>query len=478
MGTDNLGPHDEHHAGRDAYHAGRDVTINNYAPPGSARHRARGDALGEDHAARLLRAERIAHAIPVWWLRVPALARVAAAAAASDPGRAARLADEARQAALSGRDDMFQVKALGQAAAAAAAGSYDLASRLADEAEDVIRAATSRDKAQYLADLSVMTGGYDPGRSARLAREAEDAASALPDWDQRDAWREAAVAQVTHDPSRAKRLIDRAGRDDPSWTAESEQDRALEKLALAAATRDPDLAMAIIGFISADPERDDTRRKVSSALAACDIRQAERIARTITSRQKMDWALRNVGQAAASRDPDGAERIARALPSGNTDWPGLARVAAVVARTDPDRAARLADEVESAMSADGRTGDPSTQGWVASAVASHDPGRAARLADQAEQAAQAFLSEDDLNASLRLLYVGEPFEDWDPDRAERIATMIALENRRAEALGRLAAVVAGTNPDRVERIARSMTGDPSVPMAKVVEALTAGQAES
>jgi hypothetical protein len=58
--------------------------------------------------------------------------------------------------------------------------------------------------------------------------EAEDAANALPDWDQRPALREAALAQVSHDPSRAKRLIDRAGRDDPSWTAESQQNQALE----------------------------------------------------------------------------------------------------------------------------------------------------------------------------------------------------------------------------------------------------------
>jgi hypothetical protein len=77
-----------------------------------------------------------------------------------------------------------------------------------------------------------------------------------------------------------------------------------------------------------------------------------------------------------------------------------------------------------------------------------------------------------------LLYVGEPFDAWDPDRAERIATMIPVENRRAEALGRLAAVVAGTSPDRAERIARSMARDPSVPMSKVVEVLTAGQAEN
>ena len=454
------------------------MTINNYAPRESAPHRIRDDAPGEDQGARLLRAERIAHAIPALWVRAPALAQVAAAAAASDPRRAARLADEARQAALAIRDDMWQVKALGQAAVAAATGSYDLASRLADEAEHVI-SVTSRWKAQYLADLSVMTGGYDPGRSARLAREAEDAANALPDWDQPDALREAAVAQVTHDPSRAKRLVDRARHyDSLPWTAESHQDETLEKMALRVAARDPDLAMALIGFISADPKRDDARRRVSSALAPRDTRQAERIARTITSREVMDWALRYVGHAAASHDPYGAERIARTVSSGNTDWHGLARVAAAVARTDPGRAVRLADEVENAMnaiSADGRTVEPSTLGWVASAVAAHDPGRAARLADQAEQGAQAIVSENDVTGSLTLRSMSEPFDDWDPDRAARIATMISVENWRAEALGRIAAAAARTNPDRAERIARSMTGDPSVPMAKVVEALTAGQ---
>jgi hypothetical protein len=53
----------------------------------------------------------------------------------------------------------------------------------------------------------------------------------------------------------------------------------------------------------------------------------------------------------------------------------------------------------------------------------------------------------------------------DPDRAERIARSITDESGKARALGEVAKTLAATDPYRAERIARSITDEPQKVLA-------------
>jgi hypothetical protein len=181
-----------------------------------------------------------------------------------------------------------------------------------------------------------------------------------------------------------------------------------------------------------------------------------------------------------------AERIARTLSSEGIRAQALALLSAGVARLDPGRAAWLADEAEQAAAAvTDQAGRLYLLNGMARALAASDPARAARLADSAEQAAYAmtgrsredhlFYWSEELAASdpdraervasaitdqkrkeRALAQVAEVVAGSDPDHAERIARVITDDYQQAQALRDVAEAAADSHPDHAEQIAYTL----------------------
>ena len=184
-------------------------------------------------------------------------------------------------------------------------------------------------------------------------------------------------------------------------------------------------------------------------------------------------ALTDIASTLAGTDPGRARELAdQAIAAADhIDDPAaqaeaLAGIASALAGTDPGRARELADQ---AIAAAGHIDDPAAQAealaGIASALAGTDPGRARELADQAIAAAGQI--DDDVDQDRALARVVARLARTDPDWARAVANRVDYPWSRAEALGSVAAALAGTDPasvgeltDRAMAAADTPGGDP------------------
>ena len=133
---------------------------------------------------------------------------------------------------------------------------------------------------------------------------------------------------------------------------------------------------------------------------------------------------------------DDAERAAHSITSERSRVSALADVATALATTDPVRAERVAQSITS------------------------DRSRASALTTSASAAALDPWESNAAKASA-LADVATALTATDPDRAERVAKSITDMWYKASALTAVATALTATDPDRAERVARSITSDRS-----------------
>ena len=279
--------------------------------------------------ARILTdALRAAWQIPDEDFKAQALARIAGAVAATDPGRAGRLIADAERIAWSIQDEGPLV--LISVTRAVAATDPDRAERIA-------RSISSNPTVQAMA-LAIVAGAVaatDPDRAERIA----DAT----------------------DPDRAERMA-------RSFSYPEFEERALADIARAVAATDPDRAERIDAqSISSNPTAQALAlADIARAVAATDPDRAERIAQSISYPELKALALADIAGAVAAADPGraglliaDAEEAAQSIdenyghiydnyaqsvaqPINYRDYQVLAwaRIAGAVAATDPGRAGR------------------------------------------------------------------------------------------------------------------------------------------
>jgi hypothetical protein len=237
-------------------------------------------------------------------------------------------------------------------------------------------------------------------------------------------------------------------------------------------------------------------KRLSDRAARC-INHAEMIAQLITEPEGKASALIKVAKAVTATDPDRADRllddaemIAQLITEPERKASALIMVAKARAAIDPDRADRLLDDAETIGES---ITEPDTRALklilVAEARAATRPERAARQLGFAVSIATRMTDEDGKSSMLSDIamaaltdldlaeYITDLITDekWksetlrviakaavaaaEPDRAERIARSITDEEQSSWALGGVAQSLAATDPDRAESIARSIPTD-------------------
>ncbi len=368
-----------------------DLQQDDPAPDDPPPHRPRGGrgvpSRRHQATAALTKAERVAEGINFGYRRAEALATIAKAVAATDPGRAERLWSDAEHTAA--RVDNEGMKAVALA--------------------HIARTMTATDpgRAQHLA--SVIT---DPGLKERVLLAITTALAAT-------------------DPDRAERLA-------ATITRSEIRVEALAAIAKASAATDDRLwneALQTADRIPSAARKELALAHIASALATLDPDRAERLAATILLDDARSVALGNMAIALAPTDPDRAERLAaRITPDGHREA-AQAELAVRLAPTDPARAARLLVTI---------TRDETKADALAAlmkASATTDPRGTARLA--------ATITDPRLQAEVlatiaRTLTTTAPHEAehlW--TRAVETAESIADEGWRAAALANIAAILLG-----------------------------------
>ena len=424
------------------------------------------------------RAEQLAARITDASSRAGALAALIRAVAASDPGRARMLADEAEQAASGPRDYISRA----DLAAALAAVDPDRARRLAEEAEQLARSAVDPGPRFPLAELAAIFVTADPDRARRLAEEAEQLARnevhAWPDTQLKELaealagtaqceMAEKVINVITAPEPRAEatktlavalaragerqlaeQLLETIGSNHPSgWTA--------EKLAVALAKAgEHDDAEQLISTNSGSRARAAGMRRLSGVLARDgQYERAERLARAITRSWHRITAITVLAEELTRAGQyDHAEQVARTL----SDPVRLARVlgvlSAALAATAPDRARSLAEEAEQLINT---IPAPVTQiaslGNLSMVLAKSDPARAIGISDKAEHLLQAISdlqTRDPLLQDLSRFAAGSGNYSY----AEELARTITEPRLLAATLSYLAATLAGSDTARAHSL--------------------------
>ncbi|HZI76322.1 MAG TPA: TIR domain-containing protein, partial [Gemmatimonadales bacterium] len=242
------------------------------------------------------------------------------------------------------------------------------------------------------------------------------------------------IAQsITPDPEKAGALADVA-----SALAATDPDRAERIARSITIARDGALASALRTLGVTDP---DFVRRVTSGSASADVYRMRRIVHSITSdfNKAEARALADIAGTLAAADPDRAERIARSITSYSDKARALADIAGTLAATHPDHAARLlADAERIALSITSDSDKVRALADIAGTLAATDPDRAERIAAEAERVTQSVTGKSRI---VRKLRSKKPFSG------------------EGVALADIASKLAATDPDRAERIARSIITD-------------------
>ncbi len=296
---------------------------------------------GPRYAGIVADALRAAHSITSGSSKARALAAVAEALAATDPGRASRIVIDADRVAHLITDESPK-------AAAVIAVAGPLAATDADRAERSAQSITGASaQAQALAAVAKTLAASDPDRAARLIAEAEELAQSIPDpAAQAPALAAVAGGLAATDSDRAERVAQSIN--EPTPTA-----MALSVLARAVTAADPDRAARLIAdaergaqSINGASFRAPALAAVATAVAATDpgrasrlIADAERLAQSIPDPNGKASALAAVAEGLAATDPGHAERLAQSIMSPDFRAPALAAVAKALAGAGPGPAA-------------------------------------------------------------------------------------------------------------------------------------------
>jgi hypothetical protein len=247
-------------------------------------------------------AQRIAESIPGEDARAPALAAVADGLAAIDAAHAARLAQSIAEPGP-------RASALAAAAAAMTAASRRRGP-LIGAAEDLAQSITdAAEKASALAAVAERLAPADADRAERLARSVPDPSLGVP------ALAAIAEALTATDTDRATRL-----------TADAER---LARSIPGASLRAPALAAVARALSAIDPRR-----------AARLIADAEHLAQSLPGAAQRASALAAVVAGLAPADADRAQRLAQSIVAASDRALALAAVARTLAAADPGRATR------------------------------------------------------------------------------------------------------------------------------------------
>jgi hypothetical protein len=284
---------------------------------------------------------RATHSVTEESLQAPALAAVADALAAADPGRAGRLAADAERVAQSIPDTH-------QSESAVAAVLGPLAASDPDRAERAAQAVTGPSpKARALAAVGEALAASDSDRATRLIADAERVAESVPD----------AKGKATALASVARALAvtdsDHAERVARSITDTTLTATVLTGLARAVAATDPDRAARLVAdaeriaqSINGASFRAPALAAVARALASADPRRARRlisdaehIAQSIPDASRKASALAAVAEGLAAIAPEHAELIAQSITSASSRAQALAAVAKVLATPGPGETA-------------------------------------------------------------------------------------------------------------------------------------------
>ena len=202
------------------------------------------------------------------------------------------------------------------------------------------------------------------------------------------------------------------------------------------------------------------RQAIATALASADPDGAVRLARSASDEEARAEALTAVAVALADTDPERAGRLIQSVTDKSLKATGLRRLAEAIANTDLEGAELLTKSIE----------DPATRaralGTLAVTVAKQDPDRAERLV---RMITDAEIREEKLLDVTRQLGI-------DPRHAERLAQLATAQKTKAEILYNLVMALAGTNPDRAERVAESISdqvaGRKAAALSQVAAALS------
>ena len=396
-----------------------------------------------------------------------------AAAAATDPARAARLLEEAERIARALPLDERAMAPEDRAAAIPGpppppASSSARARGLDDEYDRALPLAVQR--ARALVHVATVAARSDPAHAAQLLDDALH-----PSWNERIAgtagYQHILEALVWHsasefgmllariDPSPATRLVADLEQIPPVIRARHHRE-FLDDVApfiakVAEVVADVDIARAEeLVWPMGTPARDMALAKVAMVAARTDCTRAGQIALTVTGRPGEREALPPPSMLV---DPD------RAIY-----WKvrALTEIAIVVASAGSDRPVRRPDDAERFA----RTiADQGTQ---------TDPADAGQLLTEAEQWARAIGQSDVQNMALASVkaaaaQIGPDHAEPLLAEAEQCARAVSSGPARLETLGEVALAAARTNPVQAEQVIGSLP--PSTPMqaeVAVVAALT------
>lgn len=226
-------------------------------------------------------------------------------------------------------------------------------------------------------------------------------------------------------------------RENEAWRTKM---RARQAIAAALASSDPDGAVRLARSASDEASRAEVLTGVAVALAGTDPVRAERLIRSVTDESLKATGLKRLAQAMADTDAEGAERLAKSIEAPVTRAEALSALAVTAAKQNPDRAERLVRMITDAEARDTALVNVTRE-------MTSEPGRAERLVQLA-------LGQD---TKAEILYeLVTSLAGTDPDRAERLAGSISdrAARRKAAALGQVAAALAVRQQRRAERLIR------------------------
>ena len=446
--------------------------------------------------------------LPSQWLPPPLPAMVTTdeppgeptAAAATDLARAARLLDEAEQAARSLPLDEQAMAPEDRAAAIPRpppppATSSARARGLDDEYDRALPLAVQR--ARALVHVATVAARSDPAHAAQLLDDALH-----PSWPERirgiAAYQHILEALIWHcaadfgmllariDPSPATRLVADIEKIPPVIRAQQHRE-FLDDVApfitkVAEVVADVDIGRAEeLVWPMGTPARDMALARVALVAAGTDSARAGQIACTVTGRPGPTPG-QDRWQRAAPPPPSMLDDPNRAIY-----WKvrALTEIAIAAARADSHRAVRLSDDAGrfARTTADqGTVSDAALTSAEAAAAQADpvqaDPVQAEQLLTEAEQLARA-INQSDLQ-SMALTSVKAAAAQIDPDHAgqllteaEQYARAISSSPARLEALGEVALAAARADPARAEQVIGSLPADaPTRAEAAMVVALT------
>ena len=440
------------------------------------------------------RAEAIARSIIDPQVRVRAICALAATFVGRDADRAARTAEEVEIITRSITDPPSLARGLGELARALVSTDLELSERI------VRCIPIERDKAMALTTLATHLADANPQEALRLAIDALTMAPFITNrQDQLWAYPRLVAAMAAIEPDKAERFV--ASIHDPSvqqWAVEEliaalgttdikrgaaiarsivdPRSKALALVRLAAETgrHDPAEATRFINeaVVTAGSSKDSREQQriltdIANHVVAIDPDRAEDVARSISDPVSRSHALAQLAAKIARTNLERAQVIAESIEHPGLKANAFLELVEVATSTDRDTVMRLANLAEPIGRASAK---PSEQAniliGVAAALATFDPSRSGQLMRTALPVAESIIDPQEKAWALEKAAVAEAVidSDWAETIARSVSTKTPLffawsdpeVSHQSLALGSLARVLALADPDRAERIARSI----------------------